>query len=100
MTFEKYMNPPAVYDEREIQYKFGLALRYAREQAGISQSDLCRIIKLNRSCMSQYESGITYPRLLTTIEICNALGIKVDELLELCKRDNFHVDKVHRKGKR
>ncbi len=100
MELKKHMNPPAVYDEREIQYKFGLALRFAREQVGLTQSELCRIIKLDRSCMSQYESGVTYPRFLTTIEICNALGMKVDELLELCKRDNFFVEKAYRKGKR
>ena len=47
----------------------------------MSQGDICRKLGVDRSYISNVESGNKNPTLLTITKLAKALGVSVDELL-------------------
>jgi HTH-type transcriptional regulator / antitoxin HipB len=58
------------YDE----FKIGLMLRQAREQAGVTQETLARLTKTKKSAISRLENHSEDVRLSTVSRVARALG--------------------------
>lgn len=64
----------------------GDELRKAREQAGLTQEELSFEAELDRTYVSQLENDKKSPTLDVLFRICDALGIKVSELIARVER--------------
>ena len=64
------------YDE----FKIGLMLRQAREQAGVTQETLARLTKTKKSAISRLENHAEDVRLSTVSRVARALGkaVRID----------------------
>ena len=58
-------------------------LREVRLLKNMKQKDVCGILNMKQSQYSRYESGEDEMKIGTFIEICEALGVSADYLLEL-----------------
>ena len=58
-------------------------LREVRLLKNMKQKDVCAILNMKQSQYSRYESGEDEMKIGTFIEICEALGVSADYLLEL-----------------
>jgi len=56
-------------------------LRRIRTEADLRQDDLARILKQSQSFVSKYESGERRLDLLELQQICNAVGISLEEFV-------------------
>ena len=57
-------------------------MRRHRKNAGISQVALAKKICVAQACISAYETAKTMPMIDKAIEICLALGITLEDLVE------------------
>ena len=65
------------------EFKIGVMLRLAREQAGVTQETLARITKTKKSAISRLENHAEDVRLSTISRVARALGKSVRiELVE------------------
>ncbi len=60
----------------------GNNIRRIRQERGMTQSDLCRSLEVDRAYMSNIESGKKNPTLSTIERIAKALGVQSSELLK------------------
>lgn len=60
---------------------FGLAVREARKERGMSQETLAFESNLDRTFVSQLENGRKQPSLLTIYQVAAALGLAASDLL-------------------
>lgn len=56
-------------------------LTYHRKKAGLLQKDLAGKLGVSTSAVSNWESGINFPRLDTVYNICDVLNITLSQLL-------------------
>lgn len=54
-----------------------------REQKGLSQSDFARACNKDRQAIEKVENGKVNPTLYTFLELANALGVSLGELVDL-----------------
>jgi transcriptional regulator with XRE-family HTH domain len=66
-------------DERMIS--FGKRIREVRRSKGISQEKLAELAGIDRSYMGNIERGEKNVTLKKAYEICDALGIEIQELV-------------------
>ena len=59
---------------------FGQAVRYFREQKGMSQFDVWDKCKIDRSYLSEIENGHKSPSLNSILKIAEGLGIKAKDI--------------------
>lgn len=64
------------YDSKE----FGLNLKNARKQAGLSQENLAYVLKTTTATISRFEKGVTIPTIKQVFTMCNEIGISIDKL--------------------
>lgn len=57
-------------------------MREVREQAGIRQVDLAKILERPQSFVSKYESGEKTLDFLEVKEVCEALGISLQQFVK------------------
>ena len=57
-------------------------MRKIRTRKKMSQGDICRALGVDRAYISNIESGKQNPTLATIEKIAEALGVKVNELLQ------------------
>ncbi len=62
---------------------FGMKVRQARLEAGLTLSDLARQIELSPSYMTEIEKGLKYPRADKIARLAAALGKEYDELVSI-----------------
>lgn len=62
---------------------FGMKVRQARLEAGLTLSDLARQIELSPSYMTEIEKGLKYPRADKIARLAAALGQEYDELVSI-----------------
>lgn len=62
------------FDAGYAEFKIGVMLREAREQAGVSQEKLARITKTKKSAISRLENHAEDVRLSTVSRVARALG--------------------------
>ena len=71
------------FDAGYAEFKIGVMLREAREQAGVTQEKLARITKTKKSAISRLENHAEDVRLSTVSRVARALGKAVRiELVE------------------
>ena len=71
------------FDAGYEEFKIGVMLRQAREQAGVTQEKLARITKTKKSAISRLENHAEDVRLSTVSRVARALGKAVRiELVE------------------
>ena len=66
------------YDERFETFKFGVLLKQAREDAGITQEQIARELKTTKSVISRMENHATDIRLSTLEKFAKALGRHIE----------------------
>lgn len=66
--------------------EFGLVIREIRKQQGLSQETLCEVANLDRTFLSQLETGRKQPSLLTIFRLAAALKQDVSEILGQVER--------------
>lgn len=59
-----------------------MSIRAAREKAGYTQTDLARLIHIDQSTISLWETGRTSPRASMLLKLSEMFGCSVDFLLE------------------
>lgn len=62
--------------------KLGANIRRIRTEKGMTQGDLCRKLKLDRSYVSHLEAGKKNPTLSTIVKVSQALGVKPGVLVK------------------
>lgn len=62
---------------------FAKNLIFYRKQKKLLQRELAAALEVSTSAVSNWESGINYPRLDTVYKICDVLEISVGQLLGL-----------------
>ena len=62
------------FDAGYEEFKIGVMLREAREQAGVTQEALAKIIKTKKSAISRLENHAEDVRLSTVSRVARALG--------------------------
>jgi len=62
--------------------KLGNNMKKLRLEKGMSQGDICRKLGVDRSYISNVESGKKNPTLSTITKLAKALGVSVGELLK------------------
>ena len=67
--------------ENEAQ-KLGQNLKRLRTKKAISQGDIARTLKVNKSYISNVENGKANPTLATIAKLAKAIGISVGELIK------------------
>lgn len=62
--------------------KLGANMKRIRLEKQMTQGDICRKLGVDRSYISNVESGNKNPTLSTITKLAKALGVTVDELLK------------------
>lgn len=65
------------FDSGYEEFKIGVMLREAREQAGVTQEALAKITKTKKSAISRLENHAEDVRLSTVSRVARALGMTV-----------------------
>lgn len=60
---------------------FAAALREIRKRMGLTQEDLARLVGVERSTVTKWESGQNEPPLPMLAKLADVLGVPADELL-------------------
>lgn len=69
--------------EREVKMRFGERVRELRKQKGLSQEKLALDIEMDLTSVNEIEMGHRSPKLYTMYKISQALGVKLNELINL-----------------
>jgi transcriptional regulator with XRE-family HTH domain len=69
-----------------LERRFGLAVRAAREERGLTQEGLAEAADLNRSYLGEIERGLVVPSLVTVEKLATALGLPPSTLLARSER--------------
>ena len=62
---------------------FGLNLKQARESAGITQASLAEKLGVRQKDISRWERNDRTPNVITFRNLCEAIGVSADEMLEI-----------------
>lgn len=76
----KKQNPELVasFDEGYDHFKIGVLLKQAREDAGLSQSELAELINTKRTAISRLENHAQDVKLSTIEKVARALGKQLE----------------------
>ena len=66
----------------QISKKLGQNIKRIREEKGMSQGDISRVLNMDRGYISRIESGQKNPTVANLGRIANALGVSIDQLLK------------------
>jgi transcriptional regulator with XRE-family HTH domain len=61
-------------------------LKFIRTESGVTQQELSVLLAKPQSYVSKYESGERKVDFVEVLEICNALGVKIDLLIKMYHR--------------
>lgn len=64
-------------------YEIGSRIKKFRERAGLSQKEFAEQIQQQNSTVSNWERGLTRPNVDVLADICSALNVPPDELLDI-----------------
>ena len=57
-------------------------IRHYRELAGMTQSELAQLLRINQKAVSQWETGETIPRADKLPQLARILGCTINDLFE------------------
>lgn len=66
------------YDRGYSEFKIGVLLRQAREQAGLTQEQIARVLNTQKSAISRIENHAEDIRLSTLERFAEAVGCKLE----------------------
>ena len=69
--------------------KLSTKIKFSREKAGMTQSELAQKLNITPQAISQYERGVKVPKFETRKRIADALNISVCEFLDADSRRNY-----------
>ncbi len=72
-------------DEKEVLIRFGKNLKYLREKAGLSQTEVEAKADMSRNQIGRIEMGKINTSLLNIVNIAKALDVDINVLFELPK---------------
>ena len=61
--------------------QLGKNLKRARIYSGISQNDVSKLARINRSSLSYYENGQNIPTIFTIIKLMGIYKITIDDII-------------------
>ena len=61
--------------------KFAENLAAMRIKRKLSQEELAKRVGVSQPSIAQYETGAAVPRLYVAVKLANALGVKIDDLV-------------------
>jgi len=70
------------------QYEFGEKLRTFRKEHKLTQKELANKIQMSNTTISSWEDGAKVPNILSILDLCEAFGLSLDDLLGLKKTAN------------
>ncbi len=65
-------------------------IRYLRDKAGLTQSDLAKKLGISRSAVNSWEMSLSSPSLANIIEMTEIFGVSADSLIS--KTDKILLD--------
>ncbi len=68
---------------------YGEGLKYQRENAGLTRSELARAISISQQNISRWERGEVLPNIDFCVQLADFYGITLDELVgrdEYCRK--------------
>ena len=65
----------------------GAKLKHLRNERGLTQKDLARMLEITQSHLSRFENGHIHPRTELLERWCAFFGITVQELDEMCAKE-------------
>ena len=63
--------------------EFGENLRRLRKEKGYTQSDLARLLNIDRTTLTKYETGITEPDFERLKNLCGILAVDYNTILKI-----------------
>ena len=63
--------------------KLTAMLRQARDDAGLTQAELARKVRVHRTAVSQWETGAKVPTLAHLIQVCRVLKIDKSNAIQI-----------------
>ncbi|MDP4120785.1 MAG: helix-turn-helix transcriptional regulator [Bacillota bacterium] len=66
-----------------MKYEIGTRIRKYREDRGLNQKELAKLIGVSNSRVSNWEQGINRPDADIIADICRALSVSPSELLDI-----------------
>ena len=73
--------------------KIGKFIAECRKEKKLTQSNLAEILNVSDKSISRWENGINMPDYSIIDELCNALGITINELLN-GEKENLNANKI------
>lgn len=67
------------------QHEFGEKLRTFRKEKKLTQKKIAEVINVGQGTLSSWEDGAKVPNILSILDLCEAFGLSLDELLGLKK---------------
>lgn len=67
--------------------KFGELLAELRQDRGMTQKELAKVLYVSDGTISNYENGVHYPDVEKLMDIANFFGVTTDYLLGRCKNN-------------
>lgn len=67
--------------------KFGVLLSALRQDRGMTQKQLAKVLYVSDGTISNYENGVHYPDVEKLMEIADFFGVTTDYLLGRCKNN-------------
>lgn len=64
----------------------GQKIRALREQSGMTQKDLAKMLSISAQAISKWENGVNYPDISVLPQIADGFGISMDELFDYKKK--------------
>lgn len=65
--------------------RFGETLKHLRHRMGLRQSDVARMLGVERSTVANWERGVKQPSLDTLIKLSETFGVSLDELVGITR---------------
>lgn len=75
--------------------KFTEALKQARVENGMTQSQLAKTIGVTTPAISNWELGRANPTIENVIALCSGLGVSADRLLGISCQDSYKKSSIH-----
>jgi len=60
-----------------------MQIRERRKEKGFTQIQLAELVEVNQTAISQWERGITHPRMKNCLQLATVLGCTVNDLLDI-----------------
>ena len=60
-----------------------MQIRERRKERGLTQAQLAELVKVDQTAISQWERGITQPRMKKCVQLAMVLGCTINDLVDI-----------------